>query len=144
MWLSCCVEGRYVSEEPVVIFFRVDLNVPCLKVPRSRPLFRPIRIVLRWKWVWSIGWVIRGNQSTGRKTCRSATLSTIHQTWTGQFSNAALTSKAWVPASRRTQLVSFRKTNRLMLFKETIVVYCNNYRTHKYAVWTIWRGFLMC
>jgi hypothetical protein len=40
-----------------------------------------------------------------------------------------------VRISQETHYVSTTKTNRLMLFGETVVVYCGNHTEHKYTVW---------
>ena len=40
-----------------------------------------------------------------------------------------------VPASQRMQSISFGKINRLMLFREIIIINCEIHTEHKYTVW---------
>jgi hypothetical protein len=57
----------------------------CSKDPGLRPLVLMVRVVLRWRWVWSTdGMILRGkHRTTCTKTCFSATLYTTNPTWTG-------------------------------------------------------------
>lgn len=68
-------------------YFRKSIAI--LKVPRLRPLFLQITVILRWRSVWSIGGMVlrEENRSTGRKTCTSATSYTTNPTLTGFESN---------------------------------------------------------
>jgi hypothetical protein len=40
-----------------------------------------------------------------------------------------------VRTSQETRYVTATKPNRLMLFRETVAVYCENHREHRYTVW---------
>jgi hypothetical protein len=40
-----------------------------------------------------------------------------------------------VRTSQGTHYVTATKTNRLMLFGETVAVYCENHTEHKYTLW---------
>jgi hypothetical protein len=44
-----------------------------------------------------------------------------------------------VRTSQETHYVSTTKPNRLMLFGETVAVYCENYTEHTNTLWTEWR-----
>jgi hypothetical protein len=46
-----------------------------------------------------------------------------------------------VRTSQETHYVSATKTNRLMLFRETVAVYCENHTEHIYTLWAECRGF---
>jgi len=87
MWSDIAVQCAPISQRPLL----------CLKFSSLRPLVLLIRVVWRWRWVWSSGWrILTGkNRSTGRITRPGATA--CNCSWTGWDRTRATPVRGWLP-----------------------------------------------
>jgi hypothetical protein len=69
----------------------IQISLSCLKFPTLRPLVLIIREVVRKKVNVELWWnnAVRGNRSSGRRTCLIVTLSTTNPTWNSLRSSPA-------------------------------------------------------
>jgi len=76
--LPCNIKGQSLFLLHPIVFSQTYFSISetalfSLKVPRFRTLVLLIRVVLRWRWVWSIGGMVKTaeNWSSGRETLYS-------------------------------------------------------------------------
>jgi hypothetical protein len=147
MWMYSAVPSSPVPER--TSFF---------KLPRFYPLVLLLIVISQWRWVWSIGGKMTGeNGSTWRKTCPSVTLSTKNIMWLPglhltlwretlainhlSYSMANFRQKLIyntytdsVCTLQKTQSAFIRKINQWMQYREMISIY---FQTHKEYINTV-------